>query len=582
MRGAGRRFRFALPVCAVAVPLVLTGCLSMPTGGTVHTVGDPVTSSATPGVYYDPQPPTTGAEPTEIVTGFLEAMKATPIKTTVAQQFLTREARGRWRPEQRTVTYDDMADPVGTEEVRVRLIGAGAYDIGGGWQGTLDDAESDLTFGLERESGQWRIASLPNALVVPATWFAERFTRAARYFFDPTGTVLVPEPVFVPGGDQFTAPLVRGLLAGPGPELEDVLRTSVPADLNPGLSVPVNPSGVVDVQLTGPDVPLSAAESQRMVAQFVWTLRQEARVRAVNLSLNGRPLLQPGLTNPVPMDSGARYNPVGAGVDRDVYGVRDGRVVGGEIGDVAPVTGPWGETSHDVAALAVDTRGAAAAAVSSDRSRVLLGPVGAQGTLDTVATGQGFLTPVWDLADRLWLVDRPDDARLWVRTDDGVLHRVSAPGLAGRRVKQVLVSRDGTRVVALVQGRRRDRVLVSRVRQDRSGQVLGLARPTEVWLGNLAPDRLQEIGWRSPVALAVLSQVGEELYRVQTVGIDGAPVNAGLPATIRFRADVRGLLTSPAEREGLRVVVRDGVLDLETQQTIATVPHDLRLLTYTG
>ena len=59
----------------------------------------------------------------------------------------------------------------------------------------------------------------PDALMVPRVWFEEPVPAASLYFFDPTARILVPEPVFVPGGDQVASSLVNGLLAGPAPTL---------------------------------------------------------------------------------------------------------------------------------------------------------------------------------------------------------------------------------------------------------------------------------------------------------------------------------------------------------------------------
>ena len=52
------------------------------------------------------------------------------------------------------------------------------------------------------ENGEWRIAEAPDALIVPETWFEQRFRQVSLYFFDPSAQILVPEPVFVPRGDQ--------------------------------------------------------------------------------------------------------------------------------------------------------------------------------------------------------------------------------------------------------------------------------------------------------------------------------------------------------------------------------------------
>ncbi len=48
------------------------------------------------------------------------------------------------------------------------------------------------------EDGEFRIAGPPDALIVPQSWYAQRFRQVSLYFFDPTSQVLVPDPVFVP------------------------------------------------------------------------------------------------------------------------------------------------------------------------------------------------------------------------------------------------------------------------------------------------------------------------------------------------------------------------------------------------
>ena len=68
---------------------------------------------------------------------------------------------------------------------------------------------------MELEDGEWRISEPPPYLIVPQSWFAQRFRQVSLYFFDPSATVLVPEPVFVPRGRQFASSLVNGLLQVP-------------------------------------------------------------------------------------------------------------------------------------------------------------------------------------------------------------------------------------------------------------------------------------------------------------------------------------------------------------------------------
>ena len=101
-------------------------------------------------------------------------------------------------------------------------------------------------------------------MVIPQSHFQSRYREYSLYFLDPTGSVLVPEPVYLPWGVQAPTQLVSGLLAGPqlpgNPPREDegqgrtaqrpsVARTFLPAGTRVGVGVPVV-DGVAAVSYT--------------------------------------------------------------------------------------------------------------------------------------------------------------------------------------------------------------------------------------------------------------------------------------------------------------------------------------------
>ena len=92
---------------------------------------------------------------------------------------------------------------------------------------------------MVEEDDEWRIASAIDALIVPDTWFNDRYRPASVYYLDPTASILVPEQVFV-RSDQVTGSLVQRAARRPGAgPLDDVVRSFVPQGLTSGLSVPV-------------------------------------------------------------------------------------------------------------------------------------------------------------------------------------------------------------------------------------------------------------------------------------------------------------------------------------------------------
>jgi hypothetical protein len=85
--------RTLLGVVTVAALLASAGCVQMPESGPVVGTGSEGQADEPPGVFIDPKPPAPSANPAEIVTGFLDAMTATPIQTNAAKEFLTSDAQ---------------------------------------------------------------------------------------------------------------------------------------------------------------------------------------------------------------------------------------------------------------------------------------------------------------------------------------------------------------------------------------------------------------------------------------------------------------------------------------------------------
>lgn len=563
-------------VASACLTAGFSGCSSLPDSGPVHEVnGATPSSSTTAGPYYDPARPADGASQDEILDGFIEAMKAIPVRSSVAREYLTRSARATWNPEGEIITYDSLTTALDGDHAVITLSGAGSYDGTGAWQGQLTEAERTLRATLSQEDGQWRVDHAPDALLVPSSWFAEQYQRAARYLFDPTGRVLTPEPIFVARGDQLSTLLVNGLTAEVPDALADVVRTDLPTGVRAGLSVPVDTAGVAQVDLSGTALGIGVEQRNRMSAQFIWTLRQDPRVRAVSLTLSGQPL---GNGEDLALNGGAEFDPTGASPDRSLFGIRDGALVRGTLSDLEAVS-EASELLSSAADIAVTVGGEQIAVVDGERVSVSVGATG-EDRLDVAAEGTDLLDPAWDLAGRLWLVDGGARARLRVRDVKGALTEVQAPGITGQRVRQFLVSRDGTRVVALIRGRLRDRVVVARVRQTTGGVVRDLTSAQPLWFDNVPPQRFVAIGWQGASAVAALSRYTLDTSQVQVAGVDGAPVAVSDP--VLLRGNPRSVLGTPSDATRVLVRTDAGLMDSSTQTMVARTDKEVRGLGFTG
>jgi hypothetical protein len=560
-----RRRSGLVAVLLLALALAVSGCVRMPESGPVVETKSGGALDEEPGIYIDPRPPQPGASAPDIVKGFMDAMTATPISTNVAKQFLAKDAQASWNPESRTITYADASPPRqrgGASRVSVTLTGADLLDARGAWRGRLPHSEQVVEFPMTMENGEYRIAQAPNALIVPESWFEQRFRVVSLYFFDPTAQILVPEPVFVPRGEQLATTLIKGLLRGPHPDLARVSRSFIPPGLTFGLSVPVSADGVADISLKGEAGPQTSQAIELMLAQFAWTLRQEPAIRAFRVSIGGQPIQLPGGVSEVSVNQGAAYDPTGFQASSLLYALRNGQLVSGPAGALEAVDGPFGARQYGLRAIGVNLDATEVGGVSSDGSAVLLGPVRgpASDVREVVSGASDLLRPAWDFADRMWLVDRgPDGARVsYVERDRPTT--VFVPGVTGRDVHRFLVSRDGSRLVAVVRRSTGDVLMVSRIRHDDKGRVLGATRAHRIsWEGE-GRVRIRDIVWQTPTTVAVLHVLTGELSQVRTIAVDGSPPGLDSLATT-LRGRVLSLAGSPVESETLYAVTNSGLLD---------------------
>ena len=568
----------------VAAVLLLGGCAGMPSSGPVVPREGVVESGSTPGIGFDPLPPQAGDGPTEIVNGFLEAMKAAPLKTADAQLFLTADAQQRWAPEQRILTYADVGDPVSALGVRLPLEDVNVYDARGAWVEARATDQVELT--LVREDDEWRIDQLPDALVVRDSWLEDWYTRVSLYFFDPTAQILVPEPVYAPRGDQFASSLVRGLLS-PAPEgPARVTRTFFPEGLSQGLSVPISAGGIAEVSLSGDPDSIDEETAQRMLVQLVWTLRQEPRIRAVDVDVAGSPL--PGApTGPtqVNLDVGSGYDPNGVQSTADVFALREGRLVRGTLPTLSETSGPAGAAALGLRSIGVNLEGTRVAGVTAGGSSVVVAPVDDPDgrAVEVVSGGVDLLEPAWDFRDRIWLVDRAGgNARVLLVVGDAV-REIDAPGITGRDVKRFLVSRDGSRFVAVVAGARGDSVVAGRVLHDAVGRVLRISEAVRLAVSPESASRIRDVGWRSPTTVSVLSDITDDLSQVRTVSVDGAPGEVAAQGVTLLRGGMRSLVSAPVPGTEVYALGGDAITDLVAPEvSLPEVPPEVTALTYVG
>ncbi|WP_300406330.1 LpqB family beta-propeller domain-containing protein [Nocardioides sp.] len=547
-----RRLPAIVPAVVAVAALCLSACTGLPESGPIVDAASVAQADGASAPDINAVPPAENATGVEIASGFLDAMTASPTRIDVAKEYLSSSAAEEWDPEAATIIYADKLPPSDeVTRVTVPLVDADRIGRSGGWEGGLSTFEQSLRLDLTIEDGEYRITNPPDALIVPAPWFNQRFRPASLYYFDPTGRILVPEPVYLPRGEQLATSLIAGLLAGPGPDRADVTRSYLPKGLTLRLSVPVSADGVADIQLDGSPTTQTEAGIERMLAQLAWSLRQEPAISSFRVTIGDEAVQVPGGGTDYSVDQAGSYDPTVQGASTDIFGLRDGVLSVRDGNQLRPVPGPFGGADRDVRAAAVNLDATRAAVVTTDGTTVLeaTSDEGAQRSAEVTevfSRGVDLLPPHWDFANRLWLVDRTTEGAVVRVVERGRVRRIAVPAVSGMTVKAFLVSRDGTRIAAVVRGKQGDQLRIGRIAVNDRGEPNAVRATVPLVTDPGIPLRITDIAWNSPTSIALLTPVVPgESFEVRTVSVDGSPSSPdGFSTTVSGR--LLGLVGSPS------------------------------------
>ena len=227
--------------------------------------------------------------------------------------------------------------------------------------------------------------------------------------------------------------------------------------------------------------------------------------------------------------------------------------------------------------------------VPSAGDRVVLLPRIAEGAAPptTAYRGTDLLRPMWDHTGRLWLVDRTADGPSVVVDHFGRARRIPAHGLRGERILATSLSRDGTRMAVVLAGAEgeTDRLVMMRVVRQASGEPLRLTGPQRM----STPQplvRVQDVAWRDPTTVAVLTRPSRTTSEVVLASADGSsgPIDLDSALDVLFEPGV-SLAASPGAPLALMVAARDGgvhALDVQGRWDLDIVSNGLRVPVFVG
>ncbi|MFE7406887.1 LpqB family beta-propeller domain-containing protein [Isoptericola sp. NPDC057559] len=569
---ARRRSRAAAAlVSAVLVLVVTVACARIPTNGPVRD-GDTQLENLSE-IGYIPAGPTAGANPDQIVSGFLSVAQLGPTSNTsysVAQEYLTAPAWEGWDRYSRVLVLaeDPQLDPVDVPEdatettvtASVRVVAT--LDERGMYTEEATPYTFDVAFGLTRKpGGEWRISQLDDGLMLPSAFFSQAFHTTTLYFPTPDLTWWVPDVRWFPR-QTWRTDATSEILAGPPEWLQDSTTTVIPEGTSLAIdAVTVTDDGSIDVSLTSTITQASAEDRALAVAQLQATLA-EGEGRTVVLSEGNTPLTTTGTSAlSVPRTTG------------DALAVTDGRlqrVVGRELTEPKQ---PVSLAGLDPTALAVGPGDDPV--VVRDRSQGIV-RVSGDDAPSVLMTGKDLVPPSIDRFGAVWTAQ---GSKLRVALASGQVRTLDVDWLSSRNVRSVRVSPEGARVAIVSSGPSGRLVHVAGVVRDAENVPTGLSAPVQV---GASVRQVSQATWQDEATLALLGKESDGDGAVFLAGVGGLAGQGGLSRALAGVTDPSWVTGSVGT--GAMLAIDDGgtLYSRQSSALWSMVADDVDLVAYPG
>lgn len=431
----------------LAAMLVLSGCAQIPTTGPIEDI--PV-SPRPRSVELAPEPPQPGVTPERLVEGFMLAMADPEADYGVARQYLTPDAAGGWQPASGARIYDGQV-LVGEDSAVLEGKVLGDLDEHGRYSSMAVALRHD--FGLEQVSGEWRIGSPPEGLLLSRYLFQRYYAHISVYFIARAGGWVVPDLIHLPDAQLTAARVVEAQLAGPSSLTADAVRNAlatVPPEALEAASI--DSEGIVTVQFS--QLPESLPDDRRreVGAQLMWSLTAIPRVTGLRLEVEGVPWRIPGQNaqGVLEFSSQQGYQVLSRATSPDLFGLKDGepgRVTAAQTFMRLPARDAL--TGLNVTDLAVSLDGSQLALADQERRLLLIGSPEGPWTPELPSLEQ--IDAMQFAMGNLWVLGRVGERSTLIRYDGGrVPQRIDLSEVPGE-VVSFAISESGTRAALVVQ-----------------------------------------------------------------------------------------------------------------------------------
>jgi len=521
----------AAAVAVAALTLAaLAACASIPDSGPVRQ-GGPVAQVNDPlDLDFNPSQPEKGASQQRIVQGFIDAASSPKNNFQIAREYLTHAMAASWKPDE-SVTVDDGRNRTYDDQGslwRVEVTPVANVDAVGTYHPVGSTAPVGLNYQLVRENGEWRISVAPDGVVIDDPTFRAVYSQQTLYFYSPGFSALVPDARWFPARVASAATRVASsLLMGPAPWLNGAVTTAFPKGTQLAVPSVTTAGGVARVDLSSEAAQADPTQLQRMQYQLEQSLGTLAQ--SVQLSIEGNVQQVPSLS--------AEATPIrNPSVDSHSFVYR-GDVFGPLNGDT--VTALSG-LSDKVVALHPT---AITLSASRDQAAVLsqAGVYSVRKTADAVRVDgrAGLIGPSLDVDGWVWSVPGASPGAIQVAAaNGGDAHAVAANWPNATAILSLSVSRDGTRIAALLRTTTGYSLMAAGIVRAANGTPNSLTDPIELAVPTSAP---RSAAWTSDLTIAVLSTTSGEATIIAQQTVGGAQTTTSGPAGGRTIVGAAGL-----------------------------------------
>ncbi|WP_298122708.1 GerMN domain-containing protein [uncultured Aurantimicrobium sp.] len=527
---------------AILAVFVLTACSGIPRTSGVNQ-GSAVVPVEDDAIEFLPSGPVEGATIEQILRGFVEASSSPVSDYAIARQFLTPEFAAKWDATTgvsvdaglRTVTQTAEGQGQLTYSLNALVDSQGNYaDVS-----PPQSITSDYSF--QEVEGQWRISAAPNGVVMDRFTFDQVYQAHPLYFFDSTNSMLVPDVRFFPNGASASTRITKALLAGPSGWLSanGAAHTSFPSGTAlVADTVPVS-KGTATVDLNSAALSADPTIIRQMKQQLSASLQSVDNITAVNMLVDGAVL----------------NNAISSSIDSVLPKPVDSRPLVLTDKTFGYWTGSKVETVTQLSPVLMGQQPSAITTSAGNTLASILTTEGASfvrnGNAQLVDTRSDLIAPALDNFGYLWSVPADQPGKLFVISTDGKQQQLDVPWTGADNILSLSLSRDGSRVLALLQFGDTYQLVVSALVRGEKSVPSQLGVPVTLSLAAGVPITAAWVDSTTVVSVSAVANGGSSV-RTQVIGgqgLDLPVVTAGTPLSVAGANTVAGIriLTSDGQ-----------------------------------